>query len=181
MKTLHSRMLQVANSYSLPESFRTDLDTDLAVLEAYAGKKFVWLLRTCGSTLVPIHIGVDPVHITSWLAKGHGQVVIPFLLDTQQRTIEKISDQTAEKLIQQPPLQLNTFLTRDALRDSVSRILQEGRDRRIWGVFQSPSFDENDWGAWLRYFSAARNVVMHSFMLHAIRLARFHSEKSRVA
>lgn len=181
MKTLHARMLQVAKSFSLPESFHSDLDTDLAVLEAFAGKRFVWLLRTCGTTLVPMQIGVDPVHITTWFAKGHGQVVIPFLIDSHLETIEKISDQTAEKLIQEPPLHLNTFLTREALRENVSHILMDGRDRRIWGVFQSPSFDENDWSAWLRYFTTNRNVVMHSFMLHAIRLSRFHSEKSRVA
>lgn len=181
MKALHQRMVQVANSYSLPELFRSDLDLDLPILESYEGYRMVWLLRTCGSTLVPIGIGADPVLITAWLDKGHGQVVVPFLVDTHQRTIEKVSFQLAEKLMQEPPAQLSTFLTQDCLRESVCKILQEGHDRGVWGTFQSPAIAVNDWKAWLNYFSNAHNVVMQSFMRQAIRFSELHSERSKVA
>ncbi|WP_242688544.1 hypothetical protein ACSLVK_01090 [Photorhabdus tasmaniensis] len=56
----------------------------------FDGLRLVWLLRSCGSVLVPTEIGVNPIYITHWLWSNHGQQVVPFSVDTRTGLIEKI-------------------------------------------------------------------------------------------
>lgn len=182
MKELHDHMCCLAKSFRLPISHETDLDRDLQILESFPGSQFIWLLRTSGTVLVPVGIGVDPQIVTYWLLTNHGQTVIPFLVDSEAFTIEKLSFEEAERLIQQPPKRLSTFQSREEIYETVESVLTFGLTKRIWGVFDSPDLPVDNWNQWHRYFQRSGNTVMLSFIGKAIRCsARFSQEKFAAA
>lgn len=100
--SLHDRMLSVAKQLNLPKLYKSDLEDDPRVLNAFEGCSFIWLLRTCGSTLIPLKVGADPCYVTNWLYGSHGQEVHAFLIDEKHLTVEKINFEEAEKLILSP-------------------------------------------------------------------------------
>lgn len=169
LETLHTKMLGIAKSHHLPEINQTDLDDDLRILKAYQGRRLIWLLRTCGSTLVPIRVGADPIHITHWLFSNHGQRVFAFLIDTDHGSVEKITFAQAEKLIQQPPLEITAFMTPKEAKEALVRVLENGVTNGVWGVFTAPQIGLCDWEKWRNYFAASGNELMKSFMNKAIR------------
>ncbi len=61
---IKATMEHVAASLKLPELYQNDLEADLESLNRFNGTKLVWLLRTCGTILVPAQLGVDPGYIT---------------------------------------------------------------------------------------------------------------------
>ena len=179
---LHQQMLGIAKSHHLPKSYESDLDDDLRILKAYEGCRFIWLLRTCGSTLVPLGMGADPVYVTHWLFSNHGQKILAFLVNSDHCTVEKLSFDQAEKLIQQPPFELSTFMSHEDTIKRVSQVLQDGVAHGIWGVFGSPEIGIYDWEKWRNYFKSTGNMVMHSFMDKAIRrLVALSHERRAVA
>lgn len=170
LEKLHQKMLGVASMHHLPKSFESDLDDDLLILKAFEGKRFIWLLRTSGSTLVPLGMGADPAHITHWLFSNHGQRILAFLVDSGHCTVEKLSFEQAEKLIHQPPLIISAFVSHEDTINKVSQVLQNGISQGIWGVFGTPNIGVCEWEKWQSYFKSSGNTLMHSFMKKAIRM-----------
>ena len=161
---------------------QSDLDDDLRILKEFNQCRFIWLLRTCGSTLVPIEIGADPIHITHWLFGSHGQSIHAFLVDTDNSSVEKITFAKAEKLIQKSPLEINISMTLEETRKSVLQTLRNGVSKGVWGVFSSPRVQLNDWEKWRSYFSNSGNWLMKSLMDKAIRrVALLASKEQKVA
>jgi hypothetical protein len=166
---LHRHMLTVAANLKLPQVFQDDLQTDLHVMRVYSGERFIWILRTGGTVMAPLNIGVDPIYVSYWLDNEvHGQKVIPFLVDTKSLSVEKITSQKALELIFTPP-SINQSLPIDAITAYVDNFLREGHEMQRWGLFKAPTLDIKDWTAWLSYFSRTKNHVMVSFMEKAIR------------
>src|SRR5699024_10437127 len=97
---------EVAQSNGLPELYPDDLKADYRALESFQGHNFVWLLRSCGTVLLPIGIGVNPVFIDYWLESKHGQRIMHFFLDTDQRAkqiVRGITGEEASLLANQAP------------------------------------------------------------------------------
>lgn len=179
---LHHRMLGIAKSHHLPELYANDLNDDLRILKVFEGCKFVWLLRTCGSTLVPVSVGADPAHVTHWLFSKHGQRVLAFVVDSAVGTIEKIDFEQAEALIQQCPLSITSFTSSETILRDVNAILTNGVNKGVWGCFERPSINVNDWISWSGYFRSSGNSVMLSLMDKAIkRLAEIPLERRKTA
>ena len=179
---LHLRMLGLAKTHHLPVAYKEDLDDDLRILKNFKGKCFVWLLRTNGSTLVPIGVGADPIHITHWLFSNHGQRILAFQVDSKLGTIEKITFTQAEKLIQQLPLEISTLFSPKDTTDGIAKVLEDGLSGGVWGVFSSPNIGSYDWEKWRTYFATSGNDLMKSFMDKAIRLrSSFSHERRSVA
>ncbi|MFC6674308.1 hypothetical protein [Marinobacterium aestuariivivens] len=170
---IKATMETVAASLKLPEYYRNDLAMDFDSLNRFNGTKLVWLLRTCGTVLVPAKLGVDPGYITHWLWGNHGQEVVPFIVDTQTGIVEKTTFEKAEKLIMEQPCNLSSAMPREALIEQVNAVLERGCEQRIWGVFESPNSVPavGGWSEWQAYFSSTGNRLMADFLGRAIRFA----------
>lgn len=173
LSNLKSEMISLAQYYKLPEIFQDDITTDIESLKRFDGLSLVWILRSCGTVLVPTKIGVNPIYITNWLSVDHGQQIIPFYADTRTGLIEKIDLEQAEKLIMQMPCNLSSFQKKEELVDSVNAVLERGCEMRIWGVFKSPTSVKSvgGWKEWQSYFRSTENQLMAEFIGKAI---RFH-------
>ncbi|QED82113.1 hypothetical protein FTV90_25870 (plasmid) [Escherichia coli] len=171
LNNLKSVMISLAAEHKLPEIYQDDITTDVESLDRFDGLRLVWLLRSCGSVLVPAEVGVNPIYITHWLWSNHGQQVVPFSVDTRTGLIEKIDFEQAEKLIMQMPCNLSSLQNKEYLVDRVNRVLQRGCEMRIWGIFESPSSVESvgGWKEWQSYFSSTGNRLMADFVGKAIR------------
>lgn len=170
---IKATMENVAASFKLPEIYQNDLAADFDSLARFDGTKLVWLLRTCGTVLVPAQLGVDPGYITHWLWGNHGQDVIPFIVDTRTGLVEKTTFEEAEKLILKQPFNLSSTLPREQLVEQVNRVLERGCELGIWGMFESPKSVSavGGWKEWQAYFSSTGNRLMADFMGKAIRFA----------
>lgn len=170
---IKTTMEHVAASLKMPERFQDDLKADLESLNRFNGTKLVWILRTCGSVLVPAEIGVNPVHITHWLWGDHGQDVVPFIVDTKSGLVEKTTFEKAEKLIMKQPCNISSTMSREKLVEQVTQVLEKGCELRIWGVFESPNLVSavGGWKEWQAYFSSTGNRLMADFIGKAIRFA----------
>ncbi|BFM18849.1 hypothetical protein R50073_50320 (plasmid) [Maricurvus nonylphenolicus] len=166
--SLHDRMLSAAEQLNLPKQYKSDLDDDPRVLSAFEGCSFIWLLRTCGSTLIPLKVGADPCYVTNWLYGSHGQEVHAFLIDEKHLTVEKINFEEAEKLILSPPEQITALMSFEAVHSTVSSVLESGSERGVWGTFSSPTLDCADWQKWEAYFRNSGNSLMQTFMHKAL-------------
>ncbi|WP_231571485.1 MULTISPECIES: hypothetical protein [Xenorhabdus] len=61
LNNLKSVMISLAAEHKLPEIYQDDITTDVESLERFDGLRLVWLLRSCGSVLVPAEVGVNPI------------------------------------------------------------------------------------------------------------------------
>jgi hypothetical protein len=170
---IKATMDNVAASLKLPELYRNDLESDYKSLKRFNGTTLIWLLRTCGTILVPTKLGADPAYITHWLWGNHGQEVVPFIVDTKNGVVEKTSFEKAEKLIMEPPCILSSTSPREELTKQVNRVLDRGCRLGIWGVFDSPSSiaDVGGWVEWQAYFNSTGNRLMADWIGKAIRFA----------
>tara|TARA_Y100001933_G_scaffold32841_1_gene27308 strand:- start:1385 stop:1951 length:567 start_codon:yes stop_codon:yes gene_type:complete len=169
-------MMNISLSLGLPENYRGDLDQDLETLSKAPAGKWLWLLRTSGTVLVPLNVGVHPVYVNYWLESNHGQKVVCFMVDPQKGMLTQTSFVSAKQLIAQAPKILNASMSREELVGAVHSVLEEGCERRLWGIFDSPSkVDEfGSWQEWQTYFRSTENNVMADFMAKAVRFARAH-------
>jgi hypothetical protein len=179
---LKATMENVAASVKLPEFYKTDLELDFETLEKFSGTKLVWLLRSCGTVLVPARLGVDPCYVTHWLWGNHGQEIVPFIVDTKTGLIEKTTFEKAERLICEPPCKLSSTMSQDQLHNEVNRVLERGCELRIWGIFESPNSISaiGNWSSWQSYFSTTGNRPMADFMGKAIRLMRTKNSSKKL-
>ncbi|HBW9889486.1 TPA: hypothetical protein MFX52_21275 [Klebsiella pneumoniae] len=53
LNNLKSVMISLAAEHKLPEIYQDDITTDVESLDRFDGLRLVWLLRSCGSVLVP--------------------------------------------------------------------------------------------------------------------------------
>ncbi|WP_438320224.1 hypothetical protein NMD70_18270 (plasmid) [Edwardsiella tarda] len=171
IEKLKAEMLSISQKNKLPTFYADDLEKDLSMLEKYNGRELIWVLRTCGSLLVPIKVGVHPTYVMHWTTRSSGQEIVMFLVDTRLGIIEKINFDEANRMIQQPPCQLNTSMSKEKLSDLVDHVLSVGCSLKVWGVFESPTYgiSKNNWAEWQRYFKAAGNYIMDDFISKAIR------------
>lgn len=170
--SIQTEIVSLAKGLNLPELYKGDIETDVKGIERYQGHQLVWLLRTCGTVLVPAKVGVDPVYITHWLWGDHGQKVVCFSIDTLTGLIEKIDYEKAEQLIMQLPYNLSHLTDKEQLAQKVNDVLERGCAMGIWGIFKSPSSVEDigGWSDWLNYFNSINNKLMANFMGKAIRI-----------
>jgi hypothetical protein len=167
-------MENIAVHHKLPVNYQSDLDTDLKNITRYKEETLLWLLRTHGTVLIPIKLGVDPGYVTHWLWGNHGQEVIPYLIDTKTGTVEEINFDKAEKLIMQPPSILNLEISNKYLTNKVNKVLERGCELRIWGMLESPKSvsDIGGWTEWQAYFSTTGNRLMADYIGKAIKLSQ---------
>lgn len=166
-------MKTMSQTLGLPEYYRTDLTMDFETLGKSPGGKWLWLLRTCGTVLVPLYSGVHPVNVKYWLDSNHDQTVVCFLVDCEQKLVSQITSAEADKLVDLPPRVLTAGMSVQELRDSVQSVLEHGCANGLWGIFESPSSIESigSWQDWLSYFRSMNNDVMSDFMAKAVRIA----------
>jgi len=169
-------MISLSEDFKLPQYPQSDLDFDFEAIEQFDGLKLIWLLRTDGTVLVPIQMGVNPIDISYWLWSTHGQKVIPFLIDTTTGLIEKIDFEQAEKLIMKMPCVLSVFQDKQGIINHVNDVLKKGAKLHIWGAFKPleiANFEES-WKEWQDHFFSIGNRLMFNFMEKAIRLTHLH-------
>lgn len=171
IEKIKAEMLSISKKTKLPEFYVEDLSKDLSLVETFSGHKLVWVLRTCGSALVPTKVGVHPTHVTHWIWGNSGQQIMTYSVDTLSGVIEKIDFEEAERMIMQPPRQLTLSLGKEAISKQVNQVLAIGCDLKVWGVFESPSHVDSigGWAQWQQYFLASGNHLMADFVGKAIR------------
>jgi len=172
-------MLNISQSLGLPEHYPEDLNKDLESLSNSKGGKWLWLLRTCGTVLVPLQVGVHPTYVNYWLHSNHGQKVVCFVVDLDKGLVTQTTFEEAERLIEQPPKTINSSMSQEHLANTVHSVLEEGCERQLWGIFESPASVEafGSWQKWQSYFHSTENKVMADFMAKAVRFARAHQNQ----
>lgn len=170
LESLRASMIKLAEQHGLPQTGHDDIIDDMKELERYEGLHLVWLLRSGGSTLVPVGVGVNPIHVTHWLWGSHGERVVAFLIYSNSGVIEKIDAEEAERLVMQMPCPLSSLQKPDRLVHQVNSTLNQGMKMGIWGSFETSDLqgEQGDWGAWQHFFSATGNRLMTSFIGRAI-------------
>ena len=98
IEKIKAEMLSISKKTKLPEFYVEDLSKDLSLVETFSGHKLVWVLRTCGSALVPTKVGVHPTHVTHWIWGNSGQQIMTYSVDTLSGVIEKIDFEEAERM-----------------------------------------------------------------------------------
>lgn len=171
IEKIKAEMLSISKKNKLPEIYKEDLSHDISLIENFIGRKLVWVLRTCGSALVPTKVGVHPCHVTHWIWGNSGQQIVTYAIDTLTGVIEKIDFEEAERMIMQPPRQLSISLGKEVITKQVNEALALGCELKIWGVFESPSSIDSigSWAQWQRYFLTSGNLLMADFLGKAIR------------
>lgn len=174
LERVKAAMTNISQSLQLPAHYPEDFDKDLETLSDSQGGKWLWLLRTCGTVLVPLNVGVHPVYINYWLQGSHGQKVVCFVVDTHTGLVTQATFDEAEKLVEQPPKNLHSSMSQEQLVHAVHAVLAHGCERRLWGMFESPTSIESfsSWQKWQSYFRSIDNSVMVEFMAKAVRFAR---------
>ena len=132
IEKIKAEMLSISKKTKLPEFYVEDLSKDLSLVETFSGHKLVWVLRTCGSALVPTKVGVHPTHVTHWIWGNSGQQIMTYSVDTLSGVIEKIDFEEAERMIMQPPRQLTLSLGKEAISKQVNQVLAIGCDLKVW-------------------------------------------------
>ncbi|EGR3956544.1 hypothetical protein DDN39_01120 [Vibrio cholerae] len=171
LEKMKAEMLNLSQKLKLPEVYAGDVEQDLTLIEQFSGYQMLWVLRTCGSALIPLKAGVHPVHVTHWIWGNSGQQIFVFHVNTQHGTIEKVDFEEAERLIMQQPCHLSSSMKREEIISYVDRVLSNGCNLRIWGVFDSPkhSCSVGGWSQWQQYFRSSGNHLMADFIGKAIR------------
>jgi hypothetical protein len=171
--TIRANMKKAMDSNRLPKAYTGDFGLDLDLLRAVADDctHAVWLLRDCGTVLVPLNLGIDPVYITYWLWGNHDQTVKAYLLHLEIGLVEPITFDRAESLVNRPPAHIQATDSSEAIYQAVNDVLERGCRLRVWGVFNPPESVESigGWQAWQAYFSNSGNRLMADFMGKAIR------------
>lgn len=173
IKQIIEAMALTADMTKLPEHFRDDLNVDYEKIPLYLerGLSVIWLLRTCGSVMVPVGVGADPVYITHWFRSKHGQDIVPF--HVTKDGVKKIDFDTAEKLISREPTQLSALLSAKDVVDTVDSVLETGVDLGLWGIFDKLKSDQfSNLYEWKTYFSNVNHPMMANFIGKAIRLIK---------
>lgn len=172
-------MMNISLSLGLPENYRGDLDQDLETLSKASAGKWLWLLRTHGTVLAPLNVGVHPVYVNYWLESNHGQKIFCFVVDPRAGMVSQVSFDSAKKLIELAPKILYKSMPQEELVGAVHSVLEEGCKRGLWGIFDSPSSVDafGSWQQWQSYFRSMDNEVMADFMAKAIRVARAHQNQ----
>ncbi|MCP4116145.1 MAG: hypothetical protein GY737_12210 [Desulfobacteraceae bacterium] len=167
-------MLSISQSLGLPEHYPDDMTQDLQSLSDSKEGNWLWLLRTSGTVLVPLQVGIHPTYVNYWLHSNHGQKVVCFVVDSRKGMVTQTTFSEAEKLIGQSPRSLHSTMSAEELVDAVHSVLAHGCERRLWGMFESPeSIDAyGTWQKWQAYFRSMENDVMAEFMAKAVRFAQ---------
>ena len=168
MNKIHQKMLCTAQVNQLPEIGSDKLEAELNILKMFGEGRYIWLLRTSGSTLIPVGVGVNPSYVNHWLYENHGQRVLTFLVDSKQGTIEKITFAQTEKLAHTIPVDLSALQPAEEILSDVSSVLNVGIEHGVWGKFNSPGVAAEDWPYWLSYFQICKNEVMKQLIERAI-------------
>ncbi|WP_053062570.1 hypothetical protein [Photobacterium aquae] len=163
-------MKQATEEVSLPKYYKWDLDIDYEKIKKYATDKFtcIWLVRECGSQLVPIRAGVNPIHITFWLNNAPECRV--FTIDTQSLVLNEISHEKAKELVEVMPyhdrIRSVSFDKRIAL---VKIVISYGEKHNFWNTmgyeFSSKGKTLCDL---LMYFQHNNNKAMVNFLSAAL-------------
>ncbi|HGY3888945.1 TPA: hypothetical protein ACNVXU_004386 [Klebsiella pneumoniae] len=72
LEKMKAEMLNLSQKLKLPEVYAGDVEQDLTLIEQFSGYQMLWVLRTCGSALIPLKAGVHPVHVTHWIWGNSG-------------------------------------------------------------------------------------------------------------
>lgn len=172
-KKITEALASAAKSHKLPEFYKDDLDVDFNELPRYLerGLSVIWLLRSCGTVMVPVGVGADPVFITHWLWSNHGQDVVAF--HVTKDGVEKIDYETAEQLISREPAQLSTLLSAKEVREAVDSVLDRGIELKIWGIFDNVKAGQfQNLDEWQMYFANSSQRMMANFIGKAKRLIK---------
>ena len=167
-------MVSISQSLGLPEHYPEDMTKDLQSLSDSKGGKWLWLLQTSGTVLVPLQVGVHPTYVNYWLHSNHGQRIVCFVVDSRKGMVTQTTFSEAEKLIGRVPKTLYSSMSQEELVDAVHSVLEQGCERKLWGMFDSPeSIDAfGTWQKWQTYFRSMENDVMADFMAKAVRFAQ---------
>jgi hypothetical protein len=157
----HKRISTLAQSLSLPETHQFDVETDLSILKGYGEVNYIWVLRTEGTTLLPLKLGVNPLSLTKWF-NNKDRI---FFLNVKDDIVTEINEEKAASLINEKPLNIDEWP--DDI-DSLDRKVKAVLGYRHWGIFLTPDYPLDDWGVWLGYFRTTKNQLMSNFIEKAL-------------
>lgn len=148
---------EVVKNPGLLVHYQSDLEVDKIILEAYPNSEFVWVLRECGTAMIPLYKGVDSTHITYWVKEEKSK-----FFHLTRTEIKEISRENASFLAEKPPF--NPALCDDAetLLEMVNAVLSDGHERGWW------ESNGKSWAEMENKFSNSSNKVMAKFLFDAI-------------
>lgn len=161
-------MLRICETVNLPKHYATDISIDVFCIINSNAEQFVWLLRNNGSSILPVEQGADPVAITYYLESiGRDSSAKTFLIDSGNCTIKEIPLNQATTIAYLPP-KLDTSAAPNSIMGQVQKVLEQGCNNRLWGVFNPPkSADQFSFSGWTQYFLEHGNQPMIDFMRKA--------------
>ena len=166
---VYAEMINISKKHDLPKFYKEDLVLDKTDLDRFEGKDFIWVLRTCGTNLVPLYSGVHPCFVTNYfVGPGTDDNAIPYLISGN--TITQLSNEKALELIQTPPSLVGATDSLDCLIDRVNDLLLYSKEKRMHGTFVPTNHEPEEWLKWLSSFRDNGNDLMVNFMEDVIRL-----------
>jgi hypothetical protein len=173
---LYQKMEELSRTIGLPTANAFELEEDLKTLNQFNATEYIWLLRANGTLLFPLRHGVNPEYLHYWLHANHGQNILLFLVTASSGQIEKISRDTAERLIFSPPANLDNCVDLNTLVVTVNKTIHHCRLVGAW-AHSCLSMQLSEWPEWLQYFKIAKNLVMAAFLEKAISKGMMLSER----
>lgn len=176
---LIASMKGVCLKRSLPESHQADIGIDISLIREWRHEltpryptRFIWVLRSCGTVIMPIGVGFDPGTIEYWFDMADSgttrQAMETYLIDGDG--VKAISKSKARKLAHIAPKDgLDSFDIKE-LELQVCWFIGAGLERGNWGMLGIPSRLKQitDWSEWRLFFQERGNTVMEDYMKAAI-------------
>ncbi|BDP33312.1 hypothetical protein R7D97_16275 [Vibrio sp. Vb5031] len=179
IKTVIEKMKEHAESVNLPKFYKEDLDIDFSNLKKYGNREYVWMLRECGSLLLPLRIGASPFLLEYYMrqdstarffhVKGYDEV-----------TFKELKHKDVESLICKPPIEFGLILNSDDLIAKVRKVLNDRNVASSGLVTKEIPTTPTHWSEWLSFFNG-NNDVMTQVMTRAIKMLNEFSSRPRLS
>lgn len=176
IKTVIEKMKNHAESVDLPKFYKEDLEMDFSNLKKYGNREYVWMLRECGSLLLPLRIGASPFLLEYYMrqdstarffhVKGFGEV-----------TFKELKHKDVESLISQPPIEFGLINCPDDLISKVGKVLKDRNITTSGLVTKEMETTPIHWSEWKKFFDG-NNDVMTNVMTRAINMLNDFSKRS---
>ncbi|WP_298636637.1 hypothetical protein [uncultured Umboniibacter sp.] len=157
-ETIISKMKDLSDSIGLPCHYRDDLRLDFNSIQMHGhSAQYIWLLRTAGTNLFKLGIGLDPEPIKYYVERS-GLECHAFLIDVSAGSVTPISNVTAANLASKAPVLSLTMTPLNTLLN----VLDYGVKHQLWGLFERPNIDvcPTKLNEWQRYFLIQGNEPM---------------------
>lgn len=142
-----------------------NLDTQVLNRQENSQKNYLWIVKSCGSVLLPVGQGVNPNYANMCFEQAHQAFCIV------RGEVTPIETSEAKKLAYQMPFEVERCLTLDLLIDKVTVLLSRATvNSHVLATCELT--EDSSWGAWKRWFESIDHPVMVEFMGRAIKHAQ---------